>query len=1019
MRIGDKPRSWLKHHWRAVNTGVVLTCVGIALAATSTILATFKWLRWLWIVVAAIGAAVLVIVALRESWIRRTEARERVASWPLPRVSEIDPYNTLGLPVPAVGAAPSQLGELRPSKLFPYVGRDIDGLLQEFTRRHSFVLLIGESKAGKTRSAYEAALATWPNRRIIVSRRDDPGGLTAMMDQEGTRLREMPILLWLDDIEDFLQPDGLSTQLLDRLQAGIPDLRVLATITTRAHREISGVANSMTDSRSEALRRFVSLRVPLLPTDKEREEFHRQYPAQSLTGGFGEHFIAAHELVRRFEDGNGGCPHEHTGVTCPVSRALVEAAVDWRRAGMVRPIPEDLLKLLYAVYAQKHRPSVELTDEHYESAIRWAINPIASHIALLERVIVHPQDTVSISIGFRPFDYIVDYVDANGQPLEVAAWDILIENLAPSELNRVAQSAYTRNAADIARRAWERAVESNDSDALPEAAVNLGVLYDRERQTEKARNLWQRAIQSDRPRFAAVAANNIGQSFRRQGNFEAARQAYLQAASFGQQSESGQALLNLGNLCKEHGDVSGAREAFSSAIANDDDMSAPAAAYNLVLLLIEQQDLDEAKKALQYAIEKGDPYIANGARLNLAIIREWQKDSEGAVTLYQQVLRSGVADFSEPAGLNLGLLLATSGNTKDAEAYLLTAVDSEIQAVFTQAAINLGWVYGEQGRIEEAKDLYRRVIESGDPAFLQLATGNLGILIEKSGDLDKAKLLYEQMIKSNHPDEAPRGWVLLGNLYRDQGDHENAKRAYEHAIESGHHEEGSKGAFNLGSLLSQMVSIDAASDAFQKAIEFGHPEISLEAAKALADLLSRHGRLDQSIAAHRTAGDLGDAKAHNRANYLAAVRNAVHITDEMLSNFILLPISPRPLLLAEFLIHGLEYDPDARELLLGRYIGRGMVWVNEWPAPQLPRLNDWTLLLNGALVVVSHPRTKPRIEEFQIPRSDVPDSWAEAVLKDGWCAVMIGVGLGLAEPDPEQRLKLIEAACKRSNVLEG
>lgn len=96
--------------------------------------------------------------------------------------------------------------------------------------------------------------------------------------------------------------------------------------------------------------------LPEAMDEKERTNSQSLYPNEDFVSGLGEYFSAARELVRRFENSVG---------MCPPGSALVRAAVDWRRAGMVGGIPESGLQELYRVYFHQLRPLENITESTY------------------------------------------------------------------------------------------------------------------------------------------------------------------------------------------------------------------------------------------------------------------------------------------------------------------------------------------------------------------------------------------------------------------------------------------------------------------------------------------------------------------------------------------------------------------------------------------------------------------------------------------------------------------------------
>ena len=162
------------------------------------------------------------------------------------------------------------------------------------------MVLVGESKAGKTRTAWEAIRALWPERRLLVSPRDDPDSFPALLELLPSLLgRRHPSVIWLDDLERYLGPKAITIRRLQEWTHRQPDLRVVATMTTRAWASIAEVDIALSDPRRETLARFTRVALSLLPDADERAEFTQRYPGQRLAGGFGEHFVAAQELRPR------------------------------------------------------------------------------------------------------------------------------------------------------------------------------------------------------------------------------------------------------------------------------------------------------------------------------------------------------------------------------------------------------------------------------------------------------------------------------------------------------------------------------------------------------------------------------------------------------------------------------------------------------------------------------------------------------------------------------------------------
>lgn len=94
--------------------------------------------------------------------------------------------------------------------------------------RGGFVLIVGESTAGKTRLAYEALRALRPNHALACP---TPTGLPVLVPAVQ---KERNCVVWLDDLERYLGTQGLTAALLAQL-LGDGSRRVLVIATMRAH----------------------------------------------------------------------------------------------------------------------------------------------------------------------------------------------------------------------------------------------------------------------------------------------------------------------------------------------------------------------------------------------------------------------------------------------------------------------------------------------------------------------------------------------------------------------------------------------------------------------------------------------------------------------------------------------------------------------------------------------------------------------------------------------------------------
>ena len=87
----------------------------------------------------------------------------------------------------------------------PYLKRtanQVDDRLRAALRGvRRLVLLVGPSKAGKTRTAFEAVRAEWPHARLA---KPDPAHFADLVEHPRIATTDWPLLVWMDDLQKYL-----------------------------------------------------------------------------------------------------------------------------------------------------------------------------------------------------------------------------------------------------------------------------------------------------------------------------------------------------------------------------------------------------------------------------------------------------------------------------------------------------------------------------------------------------------------------------------------------------------------------------------------------------------------------------------------------------------------------------------------------------------------------------------------------------------------------------------------------
>jgi tetratricopeptide (TPR) repeat protein len=553
MRPTRARKGWALEWWIAG-----LAAGGAALTAAVQILKVMKAPTWLFVtlyILTGVLAITAALVGLRKkrdednrAWVQAVTSNLALGpgrSGQLPTVSEVSPYH-LGVSRSAY-AAPDDA-----HRDDPYVQRrEADDRLRAAisSPESRFVILVGASKSGKSRTMYEAVLETLPESPLIVPVNEEAIGKLFSLDPP-LDLRPAPAVLWLDDLDEA-RLGVLTPSLLDRLGS---EVVVVASMTSQRRDRITRSDSDIGRAARLTLARAIEFHLDFELTDEERREAEALYPGEHFDHSIGEPLVAADQLTARFNAG----PADN-----PAGYALVQAAIDWRRAGLSRPIGDSELRELYPRYLPSVRVGLEPSDDLYNGGLEWACEPLVSQVALLEK------ESVGAEHGFVAFDYLVALLDGQHayprRDVLPAIWDFVIESLSEEEVMPAGLTAYLRNDLAVAERIW-RTVAGGSSTYSAEAAFNLGALLYEQGDIEGARAAYQRAIDSDHSDAAPMAATNLGIVLAEQGDIEGTRAALQQAIDSGHPDQAPKAAVNLGSLLAEQGDIEGARAAYQRAI---------------------------------------------------------------------------------------------------------------------------------------------------------------------------------------------------------------------------------------------------------------------------------------------------------------------------------------------------------------------------------------------------------------------------------------------------------------------
>ncbi|WP_328383529.1 sel1 repeat family protein [Micromonospora zamorensis] len=516
---------------------------------------------------------------VRRNALRRTALH--LSEGDLPRVRDVHSAQ-LGVKAAIDSTGPTARNAL------PYLGREADEELDWLVVRGGVVLVHGRAAAGKTRTAYEAINRLRREHGLLVP---ESGRALRELVDSGEELRN--VIVWLDDLERYLTPHGLTRSVLDRLcPPGRSDVVVLATIRgeelDRLRRRPAdtseapgaeefwtgiGVLEGIPEDRRIHIGQYLS---PAEQRIAHCSDDDRIVAASKADAGFAEYLAAGPQLMQRWTaEGNR---------KADLGQALISAAVDCRRAGWSGPIPENLLTVLFRRYltpALRERSDLPPTG----AGLAWASEPLLGASSCL---------WPGADAGYHVADYLVDRTDHGEGRLAKASvprivWDALLERATSESRFLIGTAAYTRGEHDVAEVAMRPLADAGD----PLAMFNLAVLMIRRTAWYEARDWYRRA--ADAGHTASMV--NLGMLLRESGEDVEAAQWYRRAADDGHVA----AMTNLGVLRKIGGDHAGAAYWYRQAVAAGD----ADAMYNMGLLMQEREEAEYARLWYQRAAEQG------------------------------------------------------------------------------------------------------------------------------------------------------------------------------------------------------------------------------------------------------------------------------------------------------------------------------------------------------------------------------------------------------------------------------
>jgi tetratricopeptide (TPR) repeat protein len=712
----------------------------------------------------------------------------------------------------------------------PYLPRDIDVELDQLLAEavegggRRLVLVVGDSAAGKSRSAAEAV-----RRHPVLRMRP----LVVPLYGQLSRLLDLGAALdatvvWFDDLDKHL-PRGLEPAALHRLLIEQPSAVVVATIQASQLRARQG---DLSDPAWVLLKddtQVGQIALEAALSKRERRYARSWFVNPSLLAalaqgvGLGEWLVGGPQLMLRLNAGK------------PLDRHLVDTVISWYRTGLKQAIAESDLRAHWAstlaepLGTRLRAQSASAQERLFRSALDWACEPVMTRDLFEQALLKERTD------GYEANDYVVDHVAKQPDRPMVpdVLWDRALQVAMSDDpartqrLWRVGVAAYQERRSLIAMSSMSALADAGDGRAM----VNVGILLTELGRSEEAVGVYDEVV----------------------ARFGDGREPALREQVAG-------ALINKGAILGKLGRSEEAVGVYDEVVARFGDEAEPAlrervagALYNKGVTLGELGRSEEAVGVYDEVVARfGDgrepalrEWVA-GALINKGVSLGELGRSEEAVGVYDEVV-ARFGDSPEPA----------------------------VRERVAKALYNKGVTLGELGRSEEAVGVYDEVVarfgDSPEPAVRERvakALYNKGVSLGELGRSGEAVGVYDEVVArfGDEAERALRGWVAktlynkgvtLGHLGRsgeEVGVYDEVVARFGNAREPALQERVAKALYNKGLSLGELGRSGEAVGVYDEVVaRFGNalePALREWVAKALYNkgvTLGHLGRPEEEV----------------------------------------------------------------------------------------------------------------------------------------------------------------------------
>jgi tetratricopeptide (TPR) repeat protein len=646
-----------------------------------------------------------------------------------------------------------------------YLPRELDGDLDDAVARaldgsgRWIIVAVGSSKVGKSRALFEVFRRQAAKRDIQFVAPVDCSALEALLDPgELTELHARPNVLWLDDLEPFVE-QGLTMQILRRWHERFAPCVVAATCGGKA---LGGPSSGDLGTIAGKIRQRAHEVYLEATNENEIEPLRSHLQPEVLAAierhGLGAYVIAGSNLqakltMRRHKTGDPECPE---GV------AIVYAAVDWVRAGRNDLIPDAKLRELWREYVL---PGTHLTDDGFEVGLKWALDPVAGSIALLE----------DRGGAYRAYDYVIGLV-AERPEAEVhrdSIWGHVLNEATDSQAFSIGVMAFLRHSFENAAASFRVASASHTEllagFAILNRGITLGELNRSEEEIAAYDELLARFGEAEEPELREPLARALfskGVTLGELDRFEEEIAAYDELlARFGEAEEpelrpvAAMALFNravrLGALGRFEEEIA----AYDELLARFGEAEEPKVRERVAVTLYNEGARLGTLGRFEEAIAAYDELLARFGEAEEPELRE-----RVATTLYNKGVTLRELNRSEEEIAAYDELLARFGE----------AEEPKVREWVAAALADKGATFAELNRFEEAiaayDELLARFGEAEEPELrepLARAVFNKGVTLGELNRFEEAIAAYDELLARFGEAEEPKVREVVESAKRE------------------------------------------------------------------------------------------------------------------------------------------------------------------------------------------------------------------------------------------------------------